>query len=81
MKQRNIFSQIGNHLYNNTTQIYLYCDIAKDMHKKTLPFLEFMEEGIDVECYNCESIVSPDESLSDSYKFGLEKINEFMKSK
>lgn len=39
-----------------------------------LHFLEFKEDEINVECYNCESLVSSDESLSDSYKVGLEKI-------
>lgn len=46
-----------------------------------LRFLEFKEEQIVVDCYNCESLVSSDESLSDWYKLGLEKIEEFIKSK
>lgn len=44
------------------------------MHRKMFPFLEYQDEEIDVECYKCES-------LSDSYRVGLEKIEEFFISK
>lgn len=44
MKQRNIFYKIAKRLYNNITQLYLNCEISKEMHKKMLPFIEFQEE-------------------------------------
>lgn len=65
VKQRNIFCQIAHRLYNNISQLYLIYEIAKEKHRKMCPFLEFKDEEIDVECYNCGSLVSSDESLSD----------------
>lgn len=50
------------------------------MHKKMLPFFEFKEDEIDIVCYYCESLISYDESLSDAYRFGLEKVEEFLES-
>lgn len=46
-----------------------------------LPFPEFKEDEIDVECYKCEFVVFSNESLHDSYIVGLENIGEFIKSK
>lgn len=46
-----------------------------------LPFLEFKEDEIDSDCCKCEYVISSDESLHDSYRIGLEKVKEFIKSK
>ncbi|XP_052627222.1 uncharacterized protein LOC128133731 [Lactuca sativa] len=56
------------------------CEIGKGLHNMILPFIELKEDEIDTDCYECESIVSSDE-VSDSYKIGLEKIEEHIKSK
>jgi len=45
-----------------------------------LPFLELKEDVVDIDCFNCESIVSSDD-VSDSYRIGLENIEKFIKSK
>ena len=45
-----------------------------------LHFLELKEDKIDVDCYKCESIVSSEE-ISDAYKYGLERIETYIKSK
>ena len=45
-----------------------------------LPFLELKEDKIDAEWYKCESIVSSDD-VSESYKFGLDKIEAYIQSK
>lgn len=76
-----MFCHIARNIYNNISQLYLNCEIAKDMHTKMLPFIELQDEEKDIDCYNCESLVSSDESLSDSYKVGLEKLEELLKSK
>lgn len=81
MKQRNILCSIAKQLYHHNTQLYLNCEIATELHRKMIHFLEFKEEGTDVECYKCESLISSNDSLSDAYKVGLEKVEEFLKSK
>lgn len=43
-----------------------------------LPFLEFKEEEIDAKCYECDSLISSNDSLSDAYRVGLEKDEEFL---
>jgi hypothetical protein len=80
LKQRNIFCLIAKRLYSNITQLHLDCDIGRKLHKMILPFLELKEDEIDAECYNCESIVSSEET-SDAYKIGLDKIESFITSK
>lgn len=75
-----MFCQTTWRFYSNIIQLYLNCNIAEDMNKKLLPFLEFKEEKIDAACYKYESRVSSDESLSDSYMVGLETVEEFLKS-
>nr|KAJ0226213.1 hypothetical protein LSAT_V11C100043120 [Lactuca sativa] len=80
LKKRNIFCLIAKRLYLNITQLHLNCNIVKKVHKMILPFLEFKEDEVDVDCYNCESIVSSYE-VSDAYRIGLDKIEFFIKSK
>jgi len=80
LKHRNIFCLFAKRLYTNITQLYLDCDIGKNLHHMILPFLELREDEIDFDCFNCESIVSSDD-VSDSYRIGLEKIESFIKSK
>ena len=80
-KQRNIFCLIVKRLYNNITQLHLDCEIGKGPHKMILPLLELKEDEIDVECYRCALVVSTNDSMSDAYKVGLEKIEEYSKSK
>lgn len=46
-----------------------------------LPFLEYHEEEIDVECYECESLLYFNQSLSDAYRVCLENVEEFLKNK
>ena len=45
-----------------------------------LPFLEIKEDEIDADCYTCESIVSSEET-SDAYKVGLDRNENYIKSK
>ena len=45
-----------------------------------LPFLEFKEDEIDAEAYNCESVISS-EDVNPTYMYGLDKIESFIKSK
>jgi len=80
LKHRNIFCLFAKRLYANITQLYLDCDICKNLHHMILPFLELNEDEIDVDGYKYESIVSSDESF-DSYRIRLEKIETFIKSK
>lgn len=80
LKQRNVFCLIAKRLYSNTTQLHLNCDIGKKIHSMILPFLEFMENEIDADVYNCEVVVSSDE-ISPAYRIGLDKIKSFIKSK
>lgn len=44
-------------------------------------FLELKDDEIDVHWYKCESLISSDESLHESYKIGIEMIEEFIRSK
>ena len=67
-------------MYFNITQLHLDCEIGKGLHKMILPFLEFKEDEIDDECYKCKSIVSSNH-VSDSYRVGFEKSEEYIKSK
>ncbi|KAL7610003.1 hypothetical protein Lser_V15G12622 [Lactuca serriola] len=50
------------------------------IHRMILPFLEFKEDEIDTEAYNCESVVSSDD-VNPTYMYGLDKIESFIKSK
>ena len=59
--------------------MHLDYDIGKTIHKMIFPFLELKEDEIDVDCYNCESIVSLEET-TDAYRIGLDKIESFIKS-
>ncbi|XP_052619752.1 uncharacterized protein LOC128126067 [Lactuca sativa] len=61
-------------------ELHLDYEIGEKIHKMILPFLELKEYEIDADCYKCESIVSSDET-SDAYKFGLERIESYIKSK
>ena len=72
--------QIAKCMYFNITKLHLDCKIGKVLHKMILSFLELKEDEIDVECYKCESIASSYD-VSDSYRVGLEKIEECIKSK
>ena len=80
LKQRNVFCLIAKRLYSNITQLHLDCEIGQKIHRMILPFLEFKEDEIDAEGYNCESIVSSDD-VNPTYMYGLEKIDSFIKSK
>ncbi|KAI3700157.1 hypothetical protein L2E82_44776 [Cichorium intybus] len=80
IKQRNIFCLIAKRLYNNITQLHLDCDIGRRLHKMIFPFLELKEDEIDAECYRCETIVSSDD-ISDAYRIGLDKIENYIQSK
>lgn len=81
MKQSNIFCQAAEWLYRHISQLYLNCEIVDEMHRKMLPFLEYHEEEIDVECYECESLLYFNQSLSDAYRVCLENVEEFLKNK
>ena len=59
--------------------MHLHYDIGKKIHKMILPFLELKEDEMDTDCYNCESIVSSEET-TDAYRIGLDKIESFIKS-
>ena len=50
------------------------------MHKQMLPFLE-MKIGIDATAFECESIVSETNVQNVTYNYGLDKVNEFLRSK
>ena len=80
LKQRNVFCLIAKRLYANITQLHLNCEIGQKIHRMILPFLEFKEDEIDAEAYNCESVVSSDD-VNPTYKFVLDKIESFIKSK
>ena len=45
-----------------------------------LPFLKLKEDEIDANCFQCESIVSSDET-SEAYKIRLDKTESYIKSK
>ena len=77
LKQRNVFCLIAKRFYTNITQLHLDCEIGKKIHKMILPFLEFKENEVIVEC---ESIMSSEET-SIPYKIGLDKIEIFIDSK
>lgn len=51
------------------------------MNRNMLPLLEFTMDEIYVDCYNCKSWVSPDQSFSNLYRVGQEKIEELLNSK
>ena len=53
LKQRVVFDLIAKCLYFSITQLHLYFQIGKNIHKKILPFLELKEDEIDAECYKC----------------------------
>ena len=80
LKQRNVFCLIAKRLYANITQLHLNCEIGQKIHRMILPFLEFKEDEIDAEAYNCESVVSSDD-VNPTYMYGLDKIESFIKSK
>lgn len=61
-------------------QLSHHCEIYENMHRNMLPLLEFKEEEIYAVCYECESLVSSNESLGDVYRVGQEKIQEFLKN-
>ena len=68
-------------MYLNIVELHLDCEIGKGLHKMIFPSLELKEDEIDVECYKCESIVSSGDNVFDSYRIGLEKIEEYIKPK
>ena len=74
------FCLIAKRLYANITQLHLNCEIGQKIHRMILPFLEFKEDEIDAEAYNCESVVSSDD-VNPTYMYGLDKIELFIKSK
>ena len=80
LKQRNVFCLIAKRLYTNITQLHLDCEIGQKIHRMILPFLEFKEDEIDAEAYNCESVISS-EDVNPTYMYGLDKIESFIKSK
>ena len=45
-----------------------------------MPFLELKEDEIDADCYNCESIVSSEET-SYAYEVRLKRIENYIRSK
>ena len=45
-----------------------------------MPFLELKEDKIDADCYNCESIVSSEET-SYAYEVRLKRIENYIRSK
>lgn len=51
-------------------QLSHHCEIYENMHRNMLPLLEFKEEEIYAVCYECESLVSSNESLGDVYRVG-----------
>ena len=55
LKHRNIFCLIAKRLYHNITQLHLDYGIGQKLHKMILPFLELMEDEIDVNCYKCKT--------------------------
>ncbi|XP_052625919.1 uncharacterized protein LOC128132944 [Lactuca sativa] len=73
IKKRNIFCLISKRLYTNITQLHLDYEINKKIHKMILPFLELKEDEVDIDGYNCESIVSSDD-ISNAYKIAI--VNE-----
>jgi len=67
LKQRNVFCLIAKRLYTNITQLHLNCEIGQKIHRMILPFLEFKEDEINAEAYNCESVVSSEDVKFDIY--------------
>ena len=62
------------------TQLHLDCEIGKKIHKMIFPYFELKEDEIDVDCFQCESIVSSNET-SEAYKIDLDKIESYIQSK
>ena len=46
-----------------------------------LPFLELKMKDVDEVSYKCESMVSSLNEINPSFNFGMEKINQFLKTK
>jgi len=45
-----------------------------------LPFLELKEDVVDIDCFNCESIVSSDD-VSDSYRMDWKTLKNSLSPK
>src|SRR6187200_2712948 len=81
LKQRNIFCSIAQRLHSQLTKLYHNSVISEELHKKMLPFLELKMKDVDEVSYKCESMVSSLNETNPTFNFGMEKINQFLKTK
>ena len=81
LKQRNIFCNIAQRLHSQLTKLYHNSVISEELHKKMLPFLELKMKDVDEVSYKCESMVSSLNETNPTFNFGMEKINQFLKTK